>query len=59
MADEAPSGTRNLWLCVSAMNTRARTFYERHGFSLAEELPALAADHMDELLLRRRLPTHA
>ncbi len=57
MANEVPPGTRNLWLCVSAINTRARAFYEHHGFSLAADLPALAADHMDELLLRRRLPT--
>ena len=52
---EAPPGTRNLWLCVSAINPRARTFYERHGYELAAALPALAADHMDELLMRRRL----
>jgi ribosomal protein S18 acetylase RimI-like enzyme len=58
MADEAPAGSRNLWLCVSAINTRARAFYERHGYALAAELPALAADHMDELLLRRHLPFH-
>ncbi|MBS0243001.1 MAG: GNAT family N-acetyltransferase [Proteobacteria bacterium] len=52
---EAPAGTRNLWLCVSAINTRARQLYERNGYVLAAELPALAADHIDELLLRRRL----
>ena len=55
MAAEAPAGTRNLWLCVSAPNIRARRFYERHGFALAATLPALAADHIDELLLRKRL----
>jgi ribosomal protein S18 acetylase RimI-like enzyme len=59
IADEAPAGARNLWLCVSAINTRARAFYERHGYELAAELPALAADHMDELLLRRRLKSGA
>ena len=53
MEREAPPATRNLWLCVSAINTRARDFYARHGYVLAAELPALAADHMDEL--RRRL----
>lgn len=52
---ESPAGTRNHWLCVSAINTRARDFYMRHGFELAAELPGLAADHMDELLLRRRI----
>ena len=57
---EAPPGTRNLWLCVSAINVRARAFYERNGYRLAAELPGLAADHMDELLMRRRLrPTPA
>lgn len=56
MADEAPARTRNLWLCVSAINTRARAFYEREGYMVAATLPALAADHMDELLMRRRLP---
>lgn len=53
----APAGTRNLWLCVSAINRRARAFYERHGYRVAAEIPALAADHMDELLMRRRLST--
>ena len=55
MAREAPAGARNLWLCVSAINTRACAFYLRHGYEVAAELPALAADHMDELLLRRRM----
>lgn len=55
IAAEAPSGTRNLWLCVSAINARARGFYERHGYELVAELPALAADHMVEHLMRRRL----
>ena len=52
---EAPEGTRNLWLCVSAINTRARSLYERQGYALAATLPALSADHMDELLMRRPL----
>lgn len=55
MAQEAPPGTRNLWLCVSASNIKARAFYERHGYTLAATLPALAADHMDEVLMRRRI----
>ncbi len=50
MEGEAGPGTRNLWLCVSAINTRARAFYERHGYSHAATLDALAADGMDELL---------
>lgn len=55
IAAEAPRDTRNLWLCVSAINTRARLFYERHGYRLAAALPGLASDHMDEILMRRRL----
>ncbi len=55
MADEAPAGTRNLWLCVSAINNRARAFYEAHGYRLAASLEGLAADHMDELLMRREV----
>lgn len=55
MVREAPAETRNLWLCVSAINVRARDFYLRHSFELAAALPELAADNMDELLLRRRL----
>ena len=55
MEREAGPGTRNLWLCVSAINTRARAFYERHGYSHAATLDGLAADGMDELLMRKRL----
>lgn len=57
LAAEAPNGVRNLWLCVSAINTRARAFYARHGYELVAEIDALAADHMDEILMRRRLGT--
>jgi len=56
MAAEAPPGTRNLWLCVSAFNTRARIFYERNGYEMAATIPSLAADDIDEILMRRRLP---
>ena len=55
MASQAPKGTRNLWLCVTASNTRARAFYERHGFEHAALLSDLVADGKDELLMRRRL----
>jgi ribosomal protein S18 acetylase RimI-like enzyme len=55
LAAEAPAGTRNLWLCVSAFNTRALTFYQRNGFEPAATLAALAADHVDEILMRRAL----
>ena len=55
MEREAPSSTRNLWLCVSASNTRARAFYECHGYAAVAEIDGLAADHMDEILMRKRL----
>ncbi len=55
MAAEAPAGTRNLWLCVSAMNERARAFYQRNGYEVVATIPELAADDIDEILMRRRL----
>lgn len=55
MASRAPRGTRNLWLCVTASNTLARAFYERHGFEHAAVLSDLVADGTDELLMRRRM----
>lgn len=55
MEREAGPATRNLWLCVSGINTRARAFYERHGYRHAATLDALVADGMDELLMRKRL----
>lgn len=55
MEREAGRDTRNLWLCVSGINTRARVFYERHGYRLAATLEGLAEDGMDELLMRKRL----
>lgn len=50
----ARAGYRELRLTVRAEDTRARRFYERHGFELRERLP----DHFDSgdgLLLARSL----
>lgn len=55
MEREAGPATRNLWLCVSHINERARVFYERQGFELAGILDGLAANGMDELLMRKRI----
>ncbi|MGE0768838.1 MAG: GNAT family N-acetyltransferase [Hyphomicrobiaceae bacterium] len=55
MASEAPPAARQLWLCVTAGNTRACAFYERQGFEHAARLADLVADGTDELLMRRRL----
>jgi ribosomal protein S18 acetylase RimI-like enzyme len=46
---------RQLWLCVTDFNTRARAFYERSGFSAAALLQKLASDGSDEILMRKRL----
>lgn len=59
MEREAGPATRNLWLCVSGINTRARAFYERHGYRHVATLDALAADGMDEMLMRKRLDVAA
>jgi len=46
---------RQLWLCVSTFNTRARAFYERFGFEAVTVLEKLASDASDELFMRKRL----
>jgi len=51
LAEEA----RQLWLCVSTFNTRARAFYERFGFEAVAVLEKLASDRSDELFMRKRL----
>jgi ribosomal protein S18 acetylase RimI-like enzyme len=46
---------RQLWLCVTTYNTRARAFYERSGFEHAALLDKLATEVSDEILMRKRL----
>lgn len=46
---------RQLWLCVSSFNMRARDFYERMGFETVALLDKLASDASDELFMRKRL----
>lgn len=46
---------RQLWLCVSTFNTRARAFYERFGFEAVAVLDKLSTDASDELFMRKRL----
>jgi ribosomal protein S18 acetylase RimI-like enzyme len=46
---------RNLWLCVSDFNTRARSLYERQGFAVAGHLDGLVLDGLNEFLMRKKL----
>lgn len=46
---------RQLWLCVSTFNKRARGFYERFGFEPVAVLDQLATEASDELFMRKRL----
>ncbi len=46
---------RQLWLCVSTFNMRARAFYGRFGFEAVAVLDKLGSDASDELLMRKRL----
>ena len=46
---------RQLWLCVSTFNSRARAFYERFGFEAVTVLEKLASDSSDEIFMRKRL----
>ncbi len=46
---------RQLWLCVSTFNTRARAFYERFGFEAVAVLDKLSTEASDELFMRKRL----
>jgi len=48
-------GERNLWVAASEFNTRALSFYERHGFMRVASLDALLQDGFTEILLRKRL----
>ncbi len=47
--------SRQLWLCVTTYNTRARAFYERFGFKEAAVVDKLATEVSDEVLMRKRL----
>ncbi len=46
---------RQLWLCVSSFNGRARAFYARFGFEEAAVLDKLVCDEFNEILMRKRL----
>ena len=46
---------RHMFLCVSSFNARARSFYERHGYSAVAELPDYVIDGAAEILMHKRL----
>ena len=52
---EARGRFRNLWLCVSAFNLRARCFYGAHGFRPVATLGGLLCEGEDELLMRKNI----
>jgi ribosomal-protein-alanine N-acetyltransferase len=49
------SGARDLFLCVSSFNTRARTFYERLGYVAVGEIQEFIIPGASEVLMRKRL----
>jgi GNAT superfamily N-acetyltransferase len=52
---EAAQHARHLYLLVTADNTRARAFYERHAYRLVGHLPGLVWADLDEALYHKRL----
>lgn len=50
----APS-SRHFFLCVSSFNTRARAFYERHGYRQVGEFADYVVEGASEILMYKRL----
>jgi len=55
VAEERVPGARNIFLCVSDFNTRARQLYERLGYRLVGVLEDYIVEGHAELLMRKRL----
>jgi GNAT superfamily N-acetyltransferase len=53
--EAARQRARHFYLLVTADNTRARAFYERHGFRYVGELPGLVWPDLDEALYHKPL----
>jgi len=47
--------SRYIFLCVSSFNVRARTLYERLGYSVVGELKDYVIDGASEILMQKRL----
>jgi GNAT superfamily N-acetyltransferase len=54
---QAQLESHNVWVLVSAFNTRARTFYTRQGFTEIGPLKDFVRPGYDEILLRKVLPS--
>jgi GNAT superfamily N-acetyltransferase len=55
MEHEVRGTAPNIWACVSAFNSRAQKFYERHGFERTAMLDDLIRPGFAEVLIRKRL----
>lgn len=53
--DAAQTRARHFYLLVTTDNTRARAFYERHGFRHVGELPGLVWPDLNEALYHKPL----
>ena len=53
---ETQMEAQNVWIVVSAFNTKARVFYERQGFLIIGTLKDFVQPGYDEILLRKMLP---
>ena len=47
--------SQNVWVMVSQINTRAISFYERHGFLHTAVLRDIVIDGRNEILMRKKL----
>ncbi len=48
-------GFANIWLCVSAFNAPAQSFYAKNGYVPVGELTGLVVPHEDEILMRKSI----
>ncbi len=55
-AEAAKDGERELWLCVTEWNVRARAAYAALGFVEVAPLADLVTDGQSEIFMRRTLP---
>ena len=52
---EVRDTARNSWVCASAFNVRALSFYGKHGYQRVGVLDGLLRDGHDEVLMRKKL----